>query len=134
MTGRLLASLLLASLPGLAQAQSGKPISPEAFLLRAEGRTLTFTALFGGEVGRERFMSRTSSVWTEPDGTCGYGTIWIDGPLLCFNYDFDPTRDHCWLTFSDNGRLRVESVPGGSTQIITNIDTQPLGCEGEPLS
>lgn len=127
-------ALLVLALTGVAQAQE-RPVSPEAFLDRVAGLTLTFRmAQTGDLVGEERFLDRTRSIWTRRDGTCALGDISIKGAKLCFTYDDDPLTDHCWLPFDFAERLHVRSSSNGEVQRVAGMEKRRLECLGEPLS
>lgn len=128
------AVLLLLALTGGAQAQE-RPVSPESFLDRVAGLTVTFRmAQTGSLVGEERFLDKMRSIWTRRDGTCALGDISIKGAKLCFVYDDDPLTDHCWLPFEFAGSLHVRSTTNGEVQRIAGMEKRRLECLGEPLS
>lgn len=127
---RALALAVLFGLPAAAQDQ----ITPDDFLDRATGRTLTFENFpDGGVVGVEQFLSRSRTVWTTPEGTCTHGRIEVRDALLCFIYDDLPDPEHCWLTFEHDGRLIVMAAPG-SVQEVTRITRRPVTCQDVPIS
>ncbi len=116
-------------------AQAQDQISPEAFLNRALGKTLTFTDHQSGTVvGIEQFLRRDLSVWAETNGRCSYGRIEQRGPLICFIYEDFPDPKNCWMPFDDDGTLMVMSSSTFQTQRITAITEIPVACEDAPLS
>ena len=128
------ALFLCALLCSAAGTASGQQLSPDAFLDRADQRTLTFE-LFpsGGVVGVEQFLSRSRTVWATPDGTCTYGQIDIRGPQVCFIYEDLPTPEHCWIPFDQQGLLVLVS-PKMDMQKITDVTNAPVICEDAALS
>lgn len=127
------AALLLA-LSGAGQAQE-TPVTPEGFLDRVEGRTVTFRmAETGDPVGVEQFLNRTRSIWTRADGSCAIGKVAVRGAKVCFVYDDDPLTDHCWLPFDFAGSLHVRSTSNGEVQRVAGLEKRPLDCRGAPLS
>ncbi len=127
---RLIALLALSA----ASASAQEPLSPDAFLDLAVGRTLTFSSLADDVVGVEQFLRRDLSVWAGQDGRCTYGRIDIRGPLLCFLYEDAPDPGNCWIPFSDAGRLLVMSNGSLEIQRISDIGDDPVTCQGSPLS
>ncbi len=110
-------------------------ITPERFLDKAAGRTLTFRMEPSGQlVGVEQFISRVLTVWTRSDGTCTYGVVTIRDGQLCFVYDDDPDVSHCWYTFIDEGGLLVGMPSDMEVQRVTKITETPVGCRDVPLS
>lgn len=123
----------IALLAGAGQAQD--QISPDAFLKRADGKTLTFFTFHTEEViGVEQFLSQKLSVWAQSNGRCSYGHIEIRGPLVCFLYENFPDPDNCWMPFDENGKLLVMSTKNYEIQRIQNVTDDPVRCEGTPLS
>ncbi len=117
--------------PGLAQS----PITAEAFLDQAVGKTLTFSdANDGYVVGIETFLARDRSVWAPRDGFCSYGVIKIHGPQICFLYEDYPDPNNCWLPFMDDAGLLVLSTRTFQVQRITAIDETPVDCIDTPMS
>ena len=119
-----------------AAAAAQTPITPEAFLDKMTGRTVTMEmAGTGALVGVERYLDRTRTIWTRPDGTCAFGTVTTPGAKVCFRYDDDPADTlYCWLPFREGATLHVRSLITGEIQRVGRIGVEPLGCEGEPIS
>ncbi len=123
---------LILALAHAAEAQ--EQITPDAFLDRADQRTLTFELYpYGGVVGVEQFLSRARTVWATPDGTCTYGRIEVRGPQVCFIYEDLPTPEHCWVPYDQQG-LTVLISPQFNIQKVTEVSRQPVICEDAPLS
>lgn len=130
---RLTAPILALSLLCAGSAGAQTQITPNDFLDRAVGRTLTFSYPDGGHVGVEQFLGRTRSLWKRPGRACTYGRIELREGRICFIYDDFPDVDNCWTPFTDGDRLFVVSV-GGSTQEITRIASTPIQCGDVPVS
>ena len=120
---------LLWAVPATGQTQ----LTPDEFLDRAEGRTLTFSYPDGSLVGVEQFLDRGRTIWKRPGRACTYGEIELREDLICFLYDDFPDVDNCWVPFTVEGQLFVVSV-GGSTQDITQITQSPIPCGDVPVS
>jgi len=122
---------LFASTGAVAQQK----ITPQEFLDRANGKTLTFTDRNSGSVvGVEQFLNRELSVWAQSDGRCSYGKISVRGELMCFLYEDFPNPDNCWLPLEADGELLVLSTGSFQILMITQINEKPVICEGAPLS
>tara|TARA_R110002049_G_scaffold23781_7_gene84852 strand:+ start:66383 stop:66772 length:390 start_codon:yes stop_codon:yes gene_type:complete len=127
---RLCAIFLLVAAPVAAQTI----LTPDEFLDRAEGRTLTFESFPGGGlVGVEQFLSRSRTRWVHADGHCTTGQMEKRPPFLCFIYSDDPSREHCWVPYDHPEGLLVRS-PEGDTQRVTEISDIPLVCGDPPMS
>ncbi|WP_298292370.1 hypothetical protein [uncultured Litoreibacter sp.] len=128
------AALLAGALVTTSAAAQDK-ITPQEFLDRANGNTLTFFHQRSGSVaGVEQFLSPKQSVWAQSDGRCSYGDISIKGELMCFLYEDFPNPDNCWMPFDMDGQLMVMSTQSFQVQTITDISQDPVICEGAPLS
>ncbi len=109
-------------------------ITPDQFLDGVAGNTLTFTSFDSGSVvGEEQFLRRDLSVWAQPNGRCTYGKIEIRGPQICFLYEDFPDPNNCWLPFRYKDQF-VVMANSGELQRVTKVTTQPISCEGAPLS
>lgn len=125
---------LVAALLG-APASAQESLTPEAFLDRATGRTLTFVSTPEGRlVGVEQFLSRSRSVYARADGSCAYGTVTVEGPELCFRYEDDPGRAHCWWPFTRGGELHVRIADTASDEVqrVSRIGDGPVLCTDAP--
>lgn len=121
---------------GAAPAQEA--ISPDDFLDRAEGLTLSFHDLSSGVlVGTEQFLSRSLTVWKPPGQPCVYGRVFVDGPKLCFVYDYAVQKAPvCWWPFVEGDRLMVRLARLSNAQIqeVQRISDTPLDCPSQPTS
>ena len=124
--------LLATAAPACAQDQ----ITPDTFLDRLAGKTATFNVWQSGDlVGVEQFLRRDRTVWARSDGTCAYGTVTVEGPLVCFAYDDEPVgRQHCWIPFVQGDTLLVLDDEGDEVQEITRISDKPVACNPPPIS
>ena len=130
---RILWTVIASGWAGSAFAQ--QQISPDAFLDLATGQTLTFSDYESGvTIGVEQFLKRDLSVWAQSNGRCSYGRIDIRGPLLCFIYENFPNPDNCWMPFQQDTEILVMSAESREIQRVTKITTDPVLCEGTPLS
>ena len=129
---RIAACIALCAGPVVAQEQ----ITPDTFLDRLTGKTATFV-MWGTDdlVGIEQFLARDRTVWARSDGTCAYGTVTVEGPLVCFAYDDEPLgRQHCWFPFEQEGTLLVLDDEGDEVQAVSRITDLPVSCEPPPIS
>ncbi|MEL7100186.1 MAG: hypothetical protein AAGM84_15280 [Pseudomonadota bacterium] len=130
---RLAALLTLLALPVSAQER----ISPDAFLSRVVGKTVSFYARESGQlVGVEQFLSKTLSVWRGQENKCVYGEITTPNGQVCFLYrDLGRTRPTCWYPFDMDGELMVlhAELNRGEVQ-VAQFDDRSLGCPETPLS
>ncbi|WP_299690915.1 hypothetical protein [uncultured Tateyamaria sp.] len=127
-------ALLVLTSAGLATAQD--QISAEEFLDQLTGKTATFV-IWGTDnlVGVEQFVRRDRTVWARSDGSCAYGTVTIDGPLVCFTYDDERNgRQHCWFPFVQDGTLLVLDDEGDEIQAVSEITDRPVACNPPPIS
>lgn len=108
-------------------------LTPDAFLDLAEGRTMTFVTEPGGAlVGIEQFLTRDRTIWTRADGSCAYGIVTTTPLTVCFAYDDDPGRQHCWYTYAVEGVPHVRETTSGSIQRVDAITDEPVVCEPLP--
>ncbi len=122
------------ALPG-SVAQAQEQISPDDFLDRAMGRTLTFTDNRTGRVvGVEQFLRRDLSVWATSTGQCSYGRIELRGAQICFIYENFPNPENCWIPVNDQGELAVISTNNFEVQRITDVTDTPVECTNAPIS
>jgi hypothetical protein len=127
------AALVLGGVGTGGQAQ--EQITPQEFLDRATGNTLTFTHDGSGRVvGVEQFLSPDLSVWADVGGRCAYGDIELRGELICFLYRDNPDPNNCWMPFDKDGEMMVISSDSLEIQRITGISEQRVDCVGAPLS
>ncbi|MCG6903126.1 MAG: hypothetical protein LJE68_10630 [Rhodobacter sp.] len=127
-------TLLLLSLILTQPAAAQTRLTPDEFLDRAIGRTLTFSVFPTGEwVGTEQFLTRDRSVWAKHDGRCTYGDITRDGLYVCFRYEDEPNELHCWVPFIHDAQLLVRGSLG-EIQQVTEITEKPVICSGAPMS
>ena len=128
------AALILIASAGHAAAQD--QISADEFLDQLVGKTATFV-VWGTDtlVGVEQFLRRDRTVWVRSDGSCAYGTVTVNGPLVCFAYDDERNgRQHCWYPFVQDGELLVLDDEGDEVQAVSEISNTPVDCNPPPIS
>lgn len=128
-----IAAVIALAFPAAAQER----ITPDEFLDRAVGNTLSFYAVPSGAlVGIEQFLRRDLSVWRPNGGDCTYGQITVQEGQLCFLYAEISDAPACWYTFDMDGRLMVRlaklSVP--DVQEVREITKKSLNCPEELIS
>ena len=119
------------------QAGAQERITPETFLARVIGKTVSFHDRTRGHlIGVEQFLSPTLSVWRGRENICVYGEITTPDGQLCFLYrELDPTGPVCWVPYDMNGTLMVLGLGRGFGQSqVARFDDQDLGCPETPLS
>lgn len=122
--------LILSTVAAAAQTR----ITPEEFIDRAIGRTLTFESMYDGRVvGIEEFLSRDRTVWTRRDGSCTYGHVTLKEDQVCFRYEDQWDINHCWFPLDRSGTLIMQSLRG-SRQRVSRITDLPVACYDAPLS
>lgn len=127
------AALLGVAMSGAALAQ--QQITPQDFIDRVTGQTLTFTHNESGRiVGVEQFLRPNLSVWADVGGRCAYGDIELRGELICFLYQDDPDPNNCWMPFDNDGELMVISSDSFEVQRITEVSDNDVDCVGAPIS
>lgn len=97
-----------------------------------DGKTVYFELEDGTPWGREYYIPGTQdSVFVFHDGECFEGYWQVEGLYYCYYYRDQPS---CWLTFWEDGQIKVESR-GGMRQVVGKIvDFEPLSCQPELLS
>jgi hypothetical protein len=111
-------------------AVSQERISPEALLDRLAGRTAVYERFRSGyPAGVEQYLRRDRTIIALPDGTCGYGFVYAEADMICFEYDFEPAgRRHCWAAFVEGDRLMVVASNGTEIQEVVGISDTPVAC------
>ena len=127
------ALIALLAVLSTAPASAQDLLTPNDFLDLADGRTLTFVTEPGGFlVGIEQFLTRDQTIWTRADGSCAYGVVTTTPLTVCFAYDDDPGRQHCWYTYSVDGVPHVRATDTGSIQRVDRVGDEPVSCEALP--
>lgn len=127
------AAVMLAPLPGLA-LDGGQPMTGAEFDAYTLGQTLTF-GVDGVPYGIEQYLPGRRVLWSFIGEDCREGSWFEAGPQICFVYDDEPQRQHCW-TFYDTGnglRARFGNDPEGTELIEVLRSTAPMQCQGPML-
>jgi hypothetical protein len=128
-----LAALLAAAAPAVA-LESGRPMTGAEFEAYTEGQTLTF-GVDGVPYGIEQYLPGRRVLWSFIGEECREGTWFEAAPQICFVYDDEPARLHCW-TFYDTGnglRARFGDDPDGTELIEVLRSPAPMMCRGPML-
>ena len=127
----LIAPVLIALLwvaPAL--AQSGPPMTAEAFDAYTRGQTFTYGT--GAQpYGAEEYLDNRRVRWSFLDGKCQDGTWYEEDSMICFVYDDNPDPQ-CW-TFYQTPRgivARFEDDPSQTTLYEITRSAEPLMCLG----
>jgi hypothetical protein len=132
MRHRLLAaalSLCMAAAPALS-LDAGEPMTAEEFEAYATGQTLTF-GIGGIPYGIEQYLPGRRVIWAFIGEECREGS-WFDlGPQICFEYDDEPGRLHCWTFHAGpEGLIARSEGPGGGELVEVERTTEPMFCPG----
>ena len=133
----LLTALYLAVLSVAAPAAASEPARPMTgaeFEAYTTGHTLTF-GIAGTVYGIEQYLPNRRVIWRFLGEECRRGSWFDDGPEICFIYDEEPDRLHCW-TFHETPRglrARLAGDGEGSELIEVLRSEAPLMCPGEFL-
>lgn len=125
-----LAALLTAPLPAAA-LDADQPMTAMEFDAYTRGLTLTF-GVDGVPYGIEQFLPNRRVLWSFIGEECRDGTWYQAGPQICFVYDDEPGREHCW-TFFDTGnglRARFGDDPEGTELVEVLRSPAPMMCKG----
>lgn len=127
-----LACALCLAAPAL-QAQSGPPMSAEAFDNYTRGQTFYYgTGL--EPYGAEEYLDNRRVRWSFLDGLCRDGIWYEQGEAICFVYEDNPDPQ-CW-TFYETGRgivARFENDPGLTTLYEIRKSPEPMMCLGPEI-
>ena len=119
--------LLALTAPALAQ-EIDPPLTAEAFERIVQGKTFD-TYDQTGIYGVETFLPGRRAIWRDAE-ECKEGTWRMQGPLICFDYQGDPTP-HCW-TYHDRGGWMMAWYEGDRTNdpIMLYPSKDVVTCEG----
>lgn len=119
---------LLLPLPVL--AQSGPPLSAEAFDAYTRGQTFTYGT--GAQpYGAEEYLDNRRVRWSFLDGQCQDGSWYEENGMICFVYDDNPDPQ-CWTFYQGPGGIvaRFEDDPTQTTLYEITRSPEPLMCLG----
>lgn len=117
-----------ASPPPLAAMELPPPMSGPEFDAATTGRTLTF-AVDGTPYGIEQYLPGRRVIWAFIGEECREGSWFDAGPQICFVYDDEPGRLHCW-TFHDTETGLFARSEGGSDLVVVEDSDAPMYCPG----
>jgi hypothetical protein len=124
---RALLALCLVAAPALAE-EIDPPLTAEAFEAIVEGKTWDTYDQFG-IYGVETFLPGRRAIWRDAED-CKEGTWRQEGPLICFDYQGDPSP-HCW-TYHDRGGWMMAWYKGNRADepIMLQPSDDYVTCEG----
>ena len=125
-----LAVTLLCLTQAVAADDPGPRLSPEAFESFASGHTLTFN-LGGAPYGVEQYLPGRRVIWAFIGGPCREGTWFPAGDRVCFEYDDEPGRLHCWTFYDTADGMVARSAGMGQGDVVSVERTsEPMSCPG----
>ena len=116
-----------AAVPAMA-IEDGTPMTPEAFEEFAEGQTLSFS-LGGVPYGMEQYLPGRRVIWAFVGEECREGDWFPIGQQICFEYDDEPGRLHCW-TFYEGPEGLVARSEGMGSHVRVERSSEPMICPG----
>lgn len=128
-----LAALLATAAPAVAQDGEG-PMTGAEFDAYTLGQTLTF-GVDGVPYGIEQYLPGRRVLWSFIGEECRDGSWFESGEQICFVYDDEPDRLHCWTFYrTDDGlRARFEGDPDGTELVEVLRTRRPMICDGPML-
>ena len=122
-------ALALALLAAPAAAlETGAPLTAEEFEAYVTGRTLTF-GIDGRPYGIEQYLPGRRVIWAFIGEECREGSWFPIGQEICFEYDEEPGRLHCWTFFAGPEGLIARSEGGGDLVEVQRSEA-PMYCPG----
>lgn len=120
---------LLACLACPALAQT--PMSTEEFEAYVTGRTLTF-GIDGMPYGIEEFRPGRRTTWAFMGDECREGSWFDRDEQICFIYDDEPAREHCWIFWRGDSGLNARFMGEGEGTELYEVQrtSRPLLCPG----
>lgn len=124
-------ALALPALPATVAAQSGPPMTAEAFDAYVTGRTLTY-GINGTAYGIEQYLPGRRVLWAFVGDQCSEGVWYPQGQDICFRYDDNPDEPQCWRFWqTGDGLVAQFTNDGGMTELVEVAQSdRPLVCAG----
>ena len=127
-------SVVLAAALGLAgpvlALEGAEPLSAEAFEAHSAGQTLTF-GIDGIPYGIEQYLPGRRVIWAFIGEECREGRWFPVEDNICFEYDDEPGRWHCWTFFLGNEGLVARSEGFGARDLVeVQRSEEPMYCPG----
>jgi hypothetical protein len=118
-------------LPPAAAQDTGAPMSGEEFEAYTTGKTLTF-GVGGRPYGVEQYLENRRVIWAFIGEECREGRWFEAGEMICFSYDDDPARLHCWEFYDSEAGLlaRIRNGSGATELVEVEQSPAPLHCPG----
>ena len=115
----------------LAALEGAEPLSAEDFEARSAGQTLTF-GVGGVPYGIEQYLPGRRVIWAFIGEECREGHWFPAGEQICFEYDDEPGRWHCWTFFAGSeGQLIARSEGVGASELVeVERSSEPMYCPG----
>jgi len=112
-------------------------LTPEQFERDSAGKTIYFRDT-DRQFSAEQYLPDRRVVLLHLGGTCMHGFWRPEGDQMCFIYDVDPGRWHCWHYIQTPAQERLhrfvdETGPTDFELTIIKEDTKPLDCPAPPL-
>lgn len=112
-------------------------MSPQDFEAVATGKTIYFSDN-DQNLSAEQYLSNRRVILLHDGGTCMHGHWQPEGDKMCFYYEQDPDRAHCWHYIAGPGDLRKhrfvdETGPTDYELTIQGESTEPLKCPAPAL-
>lgn len=124
-------ALALTALP-LAALEGARPMTGAEFDAYTRGQTLTF-GVDGVPYGIEQYLPGQRVIWSFIGEACREGSWFEAGEQICFEYDDEPGRLHCWTFFDTGNGLRARfGLPqdDGTELVEVQRSPAPMMCEG----
>lgn len=107
------------------------PMTAEEFEAYVTGRTLTF-GMSGMPYGIEEFHPGRRTTWAFLGEECREGFWFERDAQICFIYEDEPEREHCWIFWEGDTGLNARFMGEGEGTELYEVQrsTRPLICPG----